>query len=267
MCTLIVAWAVFEEAPVVVAANRDEAVDRPSSPPRRRDPGEAESGPDGEVPAIVAPRDERAGGTWIGYNDAGVFAGLSNRWSDRELAGERSRGRLVDDVLDHADAGSAVRAVEDALAANEYEGFNLVVADAAAAVLLEWDGRLAITEFGPGVHVVMNAGFDDTFHAVPARPDAARSQAESSAKVRDALQPEAGETADGWLDRAAAVLGDHDFGVCVHGNGFGTRSSSLIALRSDGSATYRYADGPPCEAPFEPVDVAADDDGPAAGER
>ena len=257
VCTLIVAWAVFEEAPVVVAANRDEAVDRPSSPPGRRRAG-ADGAAD-EAPAVVAPRDDRAGGTWIGYNEAGVFAGLSNRWTDRTLAGERSRGRLVDDVLGHADADSAVRAVEEALAADEYEGFNLVVADAEAAVLLEWDGRLAITEFDPGVHVVMNAGFDDTFHAVPERPDAARAQAESAAKVRGALEPGSGETADGWLERAAGVLGDHDYGVCVHADGFGTRSSSLIALRSDGSATYRYADGPPCETPFEPVDVEAVD--------
>ena len=249
MCTLIVAWAVFEEAPVVVAANRDEAVDRPSTPPRRRAPGS------GTGPAVVAPRDERAGGTWIGYNDAGVFAGLSNRWSDRDLVGERSRGLLVGDALEHAGADSAVRAVEDALAADAYAGFNLVIADAEAAVLLEWDGRLGITEFDPGVHVVTNAGFDDTFHAVPERPEAARAQAQAAATVRSALQPRAEETTDAWLDRAADVLADHDVGVCVHGDGYGTRSSSLIALLADGTATYRFADGPPCETPFEPVDV------------
>ena len=253
MCTLIVAWDVFEEAPVVVAANRDEAVDRPSTPPRRR-PG-SEGGP-----AVVAPRDEQAGGTWIGYNDSGVFAGLSNRWSDRDLAGERSRGLLVGDALAERDVGAAVRAAESAVATDEYEGFNLVVAGAEAAVLLEWDGRLSVSEFEPGVHVVMNAGFDDAFREVPGQGEAARAQAESSALVREALQPELDESADDWLERAADVLGDHDYGVCVHRNGFGTRSSSLISLRSDGTATYRYADGPPCETAFEPVaDVATVD--------
>ncbi|MDR9382369.1 MAG: NRDE family protein, partial [Natronomonas sp.] len=54
MCTLIVAWRVFDDAPVCVAANRDEATDRPSSPPRVRE---------GDRP-VLAPRDERAGGTW-----------------------------------------------------------------------------------------------------------------------------------------------------------------------------------------------------------
>lgn len=246
MCTLVIAWDAFAGAPVVVAANRDEAVDRPASPPARRE------GP----PGVVAPRDERAGGTWIGYNDAGVFAGLSNRWNEGDLAGERSRGLLVDDALAHDDAASAVRAVEDAVIAHEYDGFNLVIADDSAAVLLGWDGRLSVADLGPGVHVVMNAGYDDTFHAVPERPEAAATQAESAAKVREALALRPDETPEAWLDRAADVLGDHDYGVCVHRDGYGTRSSSLIALRSDGSTTYRFADGPPCVTPYEDVAVA-----------
>lgn len=245
MCTLVVAWRVFEDVPVVVAANRDEALDRPSSRPSRWE----------ESPAIVAPRDDRAGGTWIGFNDTGVFAGLSNRWNDTALTGDRSRGLLVRDALEHRTTRAAVRAVEAAVAEDAYDGFNLVVAEADAAVLLEWDGQLHETDLQPGVHVVMNAGYDDHFPGGSGRPEAAASQAETARRVRDALQPRAGEDAAGWLDRAADVLGDHDFGVCVHGDGFGTRSSSLIRIGADGSAAYRYADGPPCETPFEPVPV------------
>jgi len=263
VCTLVIAWDVFDGAPVVVAANRDEATDRPSTPPARR----------GESPAVVAPRDERAGGTWIGYNDAGVFVGLSNRWAGSDLEGERSRGLLVADALEREDAAAAVRWVEDALVAVEYAPFNLVVADADAAILLEWDGHLSVTEFEPGVHVLTNAGYDDTFYAVPERPEAAAAQAESAARVRTALAPETGESPEAWLDRAAGVLGDHDYGVCVHGavserrsdgqpdadasgGGYGTKSSSLIAIRADGTATFRFADGPPCVAPFEPVEAS-----------
>lgn len=245
MCTLVVAWRVFDDAPVVVAANRDEAVDRPSSPPTRW----------GGSPAIVAPRDDRAGGTWIGYNEAGVFAGLSNRLTEAELAGERSRGRLVGEALGERSADAAASAVEAALADAEYEGFNLVVADRDAAVLLTWDGQLGVTDFDPGVHVLMNAGYDDHFTRGSGRPKAAARQAESARRVRDELQLRGGEDATAWLARAGDVLGDHDFGVCIHGDGFGTRSSSLILLRADGSAAFSYADGPPCETPFEPVTV------------
>jgi len=103
VCTLIVAWRVFEEAPVCVAANRDEAVDRPSTSPRRwpRDP------------PVVAPRDERAGGTWLGYNAEGLLAAVTNRWMPGE--GERSRGLLVRDALGARSADGAIEVVRERL--------------------------------------------------------------------------------------------------------------------------------------------------------
>lgn len=244
MCTLVLAWRVLADAPVAVAANRDEAIDRPSRPPRSR----------GEDPRIVAPMDERAGGTWIGYNDAGVFAGISNRWTDRELHAERSRGHLVLDALGRRDAQAGTRAVQDALRTADYDAFNLLVADSEAAILLEWEGALEITELDAGVHVIMNAGFDEKFRSVSGRTEAVDRQAVSAREVGAALQPRADESAVSWQERAEAVLGDHDYGVCVHGDGFGTRSASSISLRSDGTVVYRYADGPPCETSFDLVE-------------
>jgi uncharacterized protein with NRDE domain len=255
VCTLTIAWQVFPETPVSVAANRDERLDRPSEPPGRR----------GSNPSIVAPRDARAGGTWIGYNGAGLFAGITNRW-DAATTGDRSRGLLVDDVLHEPDARSAAELVERAVETDGYAGFNLVVADRTAAVLFEWDGRLRRTRLDPGVHVVVNAGaalggggaVTDLFatpDGPPARVERAVEQAESARAVRGALTPEPGEDADGWLDRAGAVLGDHEFGVCVHADGYGTRSSSLLRLDADGDAAYRFAPGAPCETAYRPIDA------------
>ncbi|MFB6305046.1 MAG: NRDE family protein, partial [Haloferacaceae archaeon] len=149
MCTLALAWQVFAETPVAVAANRDEATDRPSEPPSRR------GGDDGA--AFVAPRDREAGGTWTGYNEHGLYVGLTNRWVGG-LAGERSRGLLVDDALRRESAEAAARLVESAVERDEYEGFEAVLADERAAFLLEWDGRLTVTRLDPGVHVVVNVG-------------------------------------------------------------------------------------------------------------
>ena len=120
MCTLVLAWQVFADAPVVVAANRDELLDRPSEPPAVRD----------WEPPAVAPLDAEA--------------------------------------------------------------------------------------------------------------------------VRVALQPEPGEGGEAWLDRAATVIADHEYGVCVHRDGFGTRSSSLLRLGDE--RVYEFADGPPCRTPYERVD-------------
>ena len=74
MCTLVLAAGVFPGASLVIVANRDELLDRPSSPPLRWSEG------------FVAPRDDLAGGTWLGINAAGVFVGITNRWLDRRDA-------------------------------------------------------------------------------------------------------------------------------------------------------------------------------------
>jgi len=245
VCTLVLAWQVFEDAPIAVAANRDELLDRPSEPPSVV----------GEAPRVVAPRDAEAGGTWFGYNEHGLLVAITNRWVD--LEGERSRGLLVRDALDHESAEAAARFVEQSVEEAEYAGFNLLVADASAAIFFEWHGQLRVRNFAQGVHVVVNVGADGTFFVPEGREEAGEEQAVNALRVDEALQPEPGEAADEWLERAASVVRDHEYGVCVHREdlNFGTRSSSLLLLGDDGTAVYRYADGPPCETAYEPADV------------
>jgi uncharacterized protein with NRDE domain len=243
VCTLILAWQVFPDAPLAVAANRDELLDRPSEPPAVRD-WEART---------LAPVDREAAGTWMGYNEYGVFVAITNRWVDADLPGDRSRGLLVRDALAAASAEDAARVVERAVAADGYDGFNLVVADEAAAVYLEYDGALSVRNFEPGVHVVVNVGADGDYRIPATRTDPAEEQADNADRIRRTLAPDPGEDAESWLDRAATVIGDHEYGVCVHGDGFGTRSSTLL-LAGDGRLDYRHAEGPPCRPPHEPVD-------------
>ncbi|WP_227375797.1 NRDE family protein [Haladaptatus halobius] len=230
MCTLIVAWRVFDGTPVVAAANRDEALSRPS-----RSPGVLD-----REPTVVAPQDEEAGGTWIGYNEHGLFVGVTNRRADIE--GERSRGLLVRDALARESAADALRFVHDELAEWRFAGFNLFIADAEEATLLEWDGILETTHLEPGIHVVVNEGLNG------AAPKAERIRAES--------HPEPGEDVSlpEWRDRVKAVLRDHDIGACVHGEGYGTRSSSIVTVDADGTGAYEFADGPPCETEYEDVE-------------
>ena len=243
VCTLTLAWQVFPDAPVVAAANRDEALDRPSEPPSVIETD----------PTVVAPRDAEAGGTWIGYNGHGLFVAITNRWTGESVAGDRSRGLLVRDALRQPSAEDATRLVERELDERTYEGFNLVLADANAALLIEWDGTSRrVTNFDPGVHVVVNVGADGRY-AIPAeRAEVGRRQAENADRVAAALAPEPGESSREWRDRAADVISDHDYGVCIHRDSFGTRSSSLVTI-GPGGASYRFADGPPCETPYRDV--------------
>mgnify|MGYP000265355866 CR=1 FL=1 len=243
MCTLVFAWQVFLDAPVVAAANRDELLDRPSEPPAVVE----------MEPRVIAPRDSEAGGTWIGYNEHGVFAAITNRWTGHELSGERSRGHLVRDALRQPSAEEATRLVERELDDRDYEGFNLVLADANAAVYVEYDGAIRVRNFEPGVHVVVNVGADGEYTVPPDRPEVGERQAENADRIRATLAPEPGESSTDWLDRAADVISDHEYGVCVHQDRFGTRSSSLVTIGQE-SSTYRFADGPPCETAYRRVE-------------
>ena len=254
MCTLTLGWRVFDDAPIVVAANRDERLGRPSEPPTVVDGN----------PSVLAPRDAEAGGTWIGHNEHGVLAAITNRWVDVPGGGERSRGLLVRDVLDAASTHEARAVIDGAVAEDTYDGFNLVVVERggpatpgdATALYVEWDGNLRVTRLDPGIHVVVNVGIDGEYFEPERDPDRGAGQAGNATRLREALRPDPDEPVAAWRSRAADALGDHDYDVCVHDpdRGFGTRSSSLFTLYADGTADVRFADGPPCETAFRQVE-------------
>ncbi|WP_280586263.1 NRDE family protein [Halorubrum sp. Boch-26] len=255
MCTLTLAWRAFGDAPIALAANRDEALDRRADPPAVREP----AGGDGV--RYVAPRDAEAGGTWIGLSESGVTVAITNRWLDADREGDRSRGLLVRDCLEADSAEAAVRTVERDLEARSYDGFNLVLADADAAFYLSYDGRLGVTRFDPGVHVVGNVGGVtngvERFAVPERRREFGAERVDSARRIAAELVPEPGESGSAWLDRASAVLTDHEYGACLHGDGFGTRSFTRIRTSVDPAETpeFAYADGPPCETPAEPVSI------------
>ena len=99
MCTLVVLRRPGDDWPLILGANRDEMIARPWRPPGRHWP---------DRPEVVAGLDELAQGSWLGINDHGVVAGILNRFGTLGPApGQRSRGELVLEALDHAVARGA----------------------------------------------------------------------------------------------------------------------------------------------------------------
>lgn len=218
-----------------MAANRDEYLDRPSAPPALRR---------GLPMPVVAPGDLRAGGTWLGVNAAGLFAGLTNRPTEAADPSRRSRGLLVLDALEASDAEAAVRRLES-LPHGAYNPFNLVVADADAAFAVTYDGAPRTQRLAPGPHVVGNAD-----------PDAA-----SVPKIARLLR-RAGDAAqlpaDEVLGALATVCREHEGGegplgdACIHTPRYGTRSSTLLRLGGGPrESLLRFADGPPCRTAYD----------------
>src|SRR5438132_5679988 len=99
MCTLVIAFRARADAPLIVAANRDELYARPSAPPR------LEPGP----PRALLPLDLRQGGTWLGLNEHGLFVGITNRAGGTKDPARKSRGLLVREAL-HARSARGLHA-------------------------------------------------------------------------------------------------------------------------------------------------------------
>src|SRR5262249_49783542 len=119
VCLLVLSWEMHQRYRLIVAANRDEFHDRPA----------ASLGRWTGSPDIVAGRDLRAGGTWLGIDRARRFGTVTNyRDLQRPPAGAPSRGGLVPSYL--AQPGSAadfLRHLEPT--AEAYSGFNLLLTD------------------------------------------------------------------------------------------------------------------------------------------
>jgi uncharacterized protein with NRDE domain len=246
MCTLALYFRVFEDYPVVVAANRDEHYDRPSLPPVLLS----------ENPRIFGGKDLRVGGTWLGVNEHNVLAAILNRRIDAceiPVAEPRSRGLLCLDMLMFRNAMEA-RTSLPREEQYEYQPFNLLIADSTTAWAAFNVGKeIRVVQLSPGLHV-----FSST-----SRHDERSEKKERAYLLFSGLvagltnsEPDLSE----WVRLFKGVLADHTGSngtgdrrdaICVHGNVSGTVSSSII-IYSKRESMFRifFSGGPPCRNEF-----------------
>lgn len=249
MCTLVILRRPHAEWPVLVGANRDEMAGRPWKAPARHWP---------DRPEVVAGLDELAGGSWLGLNDAGVTAAILNRIGTLgPQAGKRSRGELVLEALDHADAVEAARALAD-LDGRAYRPFNMMVADNRDAFWVRADGdaRIQVHPIPDGLHMLTAQELDDpsspriNAYLPRFRAAAVPTPEQGDWRAWTQLLADGGHGPDG--EEAAAMCFARD-------SGFGTVSSSLIALPAIGAETrplWRFAAGRPDGTPWQPLLIA-----------
>jgi uncharacterized protein with NRDE domain len=251
MCTVVVLRRPRHEWPLILGANRDEMVERPWLPPARHWP---------DRPEVVAGFDKLAGGSWLGINDHGVVAGILNRFGSLGPApGQRSRGELVLEALDHADAHAAAAALA-ALDPRAYRPFNLIIADNRDAFWLrhtDAGGRAPVTvePLGEGLAMIAAGDLDETetprlkryrprFAAAPApNPDAGDWSSWETLLADDQTTPHDGP--------AGAMRFATD-------RGFATVSSALIALPAMAQSqkpSFRFRAWLPTPLPWRAVAI------------
>lgn len=146
MCILAIAWQAHPRWRLVVAANRDEFHDRAAAPLARW--------PDRD---LIAGRDLRAGGTWLGVSAQGHFAAITNlRGFGGPDAALASRGALV------ADLASGSGPWHDPAAADlgRFNPFNAIAVSPSGARFLANRPAPVHRTLAPGLHAMSNGPLD-----------------------------------------------------------------------------------------------------------
>jgi uncharacterized protein with NRDE domain len=231
MCLILFAWRAHPVHLLVVAANRDEYFERPSSAAAFWD----------DAPEVLAGRDLTAQGTWLGVTRAGRFASITNYRNPAErMATAPSRGRLVTDFLTQGDRPSAYFAGV-APRAQEYNGFSMLAADGRSLAFFS-NKEGVVRGVQSGVHGLSNHLLDTPWPKVesgkerlgalldgPFDPEAYLQLLGDTEPAHDPHLPDTGVGIE-WERRLSSIR--------IAGGHYGTRCSTLVRIGTDGKAEF-----------------------------
>lgn len=243
MCLLVLAWKSHPRYRLILAGNRDEFHDRAAAPLNWWQ----------DDARILAGRDLKAGGTWLGVARSGRFGVVTNyRDLQAPIEGAPSRGNLVPRFL--TGATSPKEFLDDLRgAAPRYSGFNLLVGGSRALYYSSNRGPSAPTALAPGIYGLSNHTLDTPW------PKLARTRERFAALLRESeLTAEA--LFSMLADREQASLADlpstglpEDWERIVSApfivnERYGTRCSSVLLVERNGRTTLQ-------ERRFDPTGV------------
>lgn len=232
MCLIALAYKVHPRFPLIMAANRDEFLDRPAEPAHFWT----------DAPDILAGRDERAGGTWMGITRTGRFAAITNyREMRMSFPPGPSRGLLVREALEHGIDPGTTKA---------YAGFNLIFGSVGN---LHYHNNIEGTyaALTPGIHGLSNHFLDTPWPKVVKakgelgklleRPEEELPEAlfrllSDDATAPDEMLPDTGLPLE--MERAASS-------IFIRTPGYGTRCGTVVLVATDGKVYFeeRSAEG------------------------
>ncbi|WP_115045523.1 NRDE family protein [Xanthomonas arboricola] len=229
MCLVALAWKTHPRWRLLLAGNRDEFHDRPTAALARW-PAPADG--------VLAGRDLRSGGSWVGLGGGGRAAVVTNVRDPLATASGRSRGHLIADYL----AGSldaAAYASDLAAAAHEFPPFNLLLCDAERCEHLSNHPPLART-LAPGIHGMSNGPLDAHWPKTAALTAALRDWCAAGSEDLQPLWTALGNPAvapDAALPHTGVDLPTERLlsAAFITGPSYGTRASTIVAVDHQGS--------------------------------
>lgn len=239
MCLFSIIYQDNPDFPVFVFANREESTDRPSAPPEI-----VPASP--EKSSWLGGRDLLAGGTWLGVNQSGLIAAVTNRAKNPKPGPLKSRGRLCRELLEQDSLEAAEREFHRQWKRENFAGFNLLLIAPDRGIVISAGHSLTTEPIPPGRHAITNGDWND-----PGDKRLTRTR-----RAMDAF-PEDAETIDDWIELAKTHCGlgeeTGNDAVCLPcDRGWGTVSSSIIALSNDPARSrYLHAAGSPAVVPYQ----------------
>lgn len=234
MSIIAIQYRSVPEAPILVAANREEAYDRPTLAPC------IQAG----KPRVLSGVDAKHGGTWLGVNQNGLFVGATTRHKLYLPASPRSRGLLCKDLLRANSARHAVDMALEELHAGKYEGVNFVIADYESGWAIHGGDDPNVTELEEGLSIVGSGDMNDP-------------RDERQKLCRRLLTLQSLDSAVKFLAVSSKAFARPPAapdrpGMVLRGKERGTVSSTLIALgKKPRDAIFQYATGAPDQARYE----------------
>lgn len=227
MCLVVLGWQQHPDFPLIIAGNRDEFHARPTTAARWW----------ADAPDIAGGRDLQAGGSWLALHRDGRIATVTNfRDAQKPSSKYRSRGHLVTEFLRSTESPiDYLNAIE----AEEYAGFNLLVSDGATLAWLSnrGDGARVLSA---GIYGLSNALLDSPWHKVVQSKLALQNliqcdkvnESELFRLLDDRGRASVAEVESSHLAFETAHAISAPFIVLPD---YGTRSSSVVLLDSAGS--------------------------------
>ncbi len=241
MCTFVIANDPRGDGRVVIGANRDEFHARPTA------------GPSLVRDGIIAGRDLKAGGTWLGASADGFFVGLTNQRSEETQSAPLSRGQIVMDALERRDADE-VSAALHALDVTSVRPFNLLFGRSGdLRVAYARPDSLRVEPLPKGIFILPNDDIGSArFFKVKRALELTQEHDVFDAREMQSIladhqlpprsfRPWSMRHIPEWWARRLDVM-------CVHGAVYGTRSASIVELQPGRTREYVYIDGPPCRS-------------------
>jgi len=234
MCLILFSYQLHTDYRLILTANRDEFYKRPTAPLDYWS----------DYPEVLAGRDLKGNGTWLGITRTGRFAAITN-YREPALHKEKapSRGILIGDFLTgNASPERYLKSVSKKSKA--YNGFNLIAGDRSG--LYYYSNRATrVRQLQPGLYGISNHLIDTAWPKIQKGKSLLKDQLIGREKIdikkiweiladrslpADEELPNTGVGLQ-W-ERILAPL-------FISSPDYGTRSSSIVLMEHSGQAAFR----------------------------